>query len=173
MFFTLVIKAASFTVILLLPFCKLILLFMVIVGAMSFTLLRNYASWCCSCIVFIHHLNLVLFALITEVVSFALFLLLPFYKFVLLFSIIVGIMNFTLLKLFASWCCSYVVFIHHWNLMLFVFVIKVMNFTLFILLPFCKLIILFMIIVGVVSLTLLKLLQINVGHVLLSFIIKA
>jgi hypothetical protein len=97
----------------------------------------------------------VLFALITEVVTFALFLLLPFYKFVLLFSIIVGVMSFTLLNLFASWCCSYVVLIHHWNLVLFALMTEVMNFTLVLFLPFCKLIILFIIVVRTMSLTLL------------------
>lgn len=139
MLFTLMIKVVSFTLILYLPFCKLILLFTVDVGVVNFTLLRNYASWCCSCIVPIRHLNLVLFVLVTEAMNFALFLFLPFYKFVLLFSIIVGVMSFTLLNTFASWCSSYVVFIHHWNLVWFALVIKVMNFTLFLLLPFCKL----------------------------------
>jgi len=155
--FTLMTEVVSFTLILFLPFCKLILLFTIIVGAMSFTLLRNYASWCCSCIVPICHLNLMLFVLVIKAMNFALFLLLPFYKFVLLFSIVVEVMSFTLLNIFASWCSSYVVLIHHWNLMWFALVIKVMNFTLFLLLPFCKLIILFMIILGVVSLMLLKL----------------
>jgi hypothetical protein len=97
---------------------------------------------------------MVLFVAVTEVVGFALFLILPFYKFVLLFSINVGVVNFTLLKLFASWCCSYVVSIHRWDLMLFVLVTKVVNFALFLLMPFCKLIIFFMIVVGAMSLTL-------------------
>jgi hypothetical protein len=157
MLFALVTKVASFALILLLPFCKLIILFMVVVEAMSFTLLKNYANWCCSCTIPIHHWNMVLFTLVTKVVSFALFLILPFYKFVLLFSIIVGVVNFTLLKLFASWCCSYVVVIHHLNLVLFMHVIEIVNFALFLFSPFYKLFILFMIVVGAVSLILLKL----------------
>jgi hypothetical protein len=44
----------------------------------------------------------VLFTLVGKVVSFTLFLLLPFYKLVLLFTIVVGAMNFMLLKFFAS-----------------------------------------------------------------------
>jgi hypothetical protein len=100
--FTFMTEVVSFTLILFLPICKLVLLFTVVVGVVSFTLLRNYASWCCSCIVPIRHLNLVLFVLVTEVVNFALFLFLPFYKFVLLFSIVVGVMSFTLLNIFAS-----------------------------------------------------------------------
>lgn len=100
--FVLVTEVVSFMLILFLPFCKLILLFTVVVRAVNFTLLRNYASWCCSCIVPIHHLNMVLFMLVTKAMSFALFLFLPFYKFVLLFLIVVRVMSFKLLKLFAS-----------------------------------------------------------------------
>jgi hypothetical protein len=111
MLFALVTKVASFVLIIFLPFCKLILLFMVVVGVVSFTLLRNFVNWCCSCIVPIHHWILVLFTLVTEAMSFALFLVFPLYRFVLLFSFIVGVVNFTLLKkickLVLFICCSY------------------------------------------------------------------
>ncbi len=43
-----------------------------------------------------------MFVLVAKVVSFTLFLLLPFYKLVLLFTVVVGVMNFMSLKFFAS-----------------------------------------------------------------------